>query len=252
MAVYSVFFSPTGGTKKVMDHVASAWTDVVEVDLSDPAADYSAYRFTANDVCLIGFPVFEGRVPPIVLERLKKMSANSTPCVMVAVFGNRAINDALLELKNEIMPLGFLPYGAVSAVAQHSNLPMYGVGRPDADDIAQLDEFSAKLKEAARGALKPVDVPGKEPYIVIPISPWYPELDAEKCVGCGICADKCPVSAIDRNDLSRLDTEVCAKCVRCVSVCPTGARYLDSERQQAIAERLAKLFHERKPNVLYI
>lgn len=252
MSVYSIFFSPTGGTKKVMDCIISAWTDVKEVDLSEPAVDYSTHCFTENDICLIGFPVFEGRVPPIVLERLKKMKANNTPCAMIAVFGNRAINDALLEMKNELLSIGFLPYGAVSAVAQHSSLPMYGVGRPDEADKVQLNDFSAKLKKAVQGTLKPVNVPGGEPYIVIPIPPWYPEFDSGKCTGCHLCATMCPTAAIDKNDLSRLDTEVCARCVRCVSVCPTGARYLDPARREATAERLAKLFYERKPNLLYI
>ena len=252
MAVYSIYFSPTGGTKKVMDHITAAWEDVKEVDISIPTADYGAYCFTAKDICLIGFPVYEGRVPPIVLDRLKSMHAENTPCVMIAVFGNRAINDALLELKNELLSKGFMPYAAVSAVAQHSNLPMYGVGRPDEEDQAQLREFSAKLKATAHSALKPVDVPGEEPYIIIPIAPWYPDFDSEKCIDCKQCAAKCPAGAINKNDMSKLNTEVCARCIRCVSVCPTGARYLDPERQKAIAERLAKLFHERKPNTLYI
>lgn len=251
MAVYSIYFSPTGGTEKVMKLLASAWESVMIIDLSVPEADYGDYNFSEKDVCLIGIPVFEGRVPKIVLERISHMKANNTPAVLVAVYGNRDFNDALLELKNELMPMGFRPVAAVSTVAHHSSLPMYAEGRPDQQDAEELKSFSAQLKEIVEaGKSEPVEVPGNEPYIEISMPPNYPLFDREKCIDCKACAEKCPVQAIDRDTLE-LNQDRCARCVRCVYVCPAGARYLDPARQQAAAQRLAKLFEGRKPNVLY-
>lgn len=252
MSVYSLCFSPTGGTQKVMDCLSDGWPDLHKVDLSDPAADFSQYRFAKGDVCLIGFPVFEGRVPPVVLQRLGRMEAHGTPCVPVAVYGNRAVDDALLEAKNELARMGFLPFAAVSAVAHHSGLPMYGAGRPDAADCSELRAFSEKLRAAADGPLQPVAVPGKMPYIVIPIPPTYPLFDADKCTRCLLCAEKCPVGAIGKTDPAVLDTAVCARCLRCVAICPTGARHQDAQRRQRTAERLAPYFAGRKPNALYL
>lgn len=250
--LYSIFFSPTGGTEKVMECLTDAWEECEVIDLSNPKSDFAQFHFAENNICMIGIPVFEGRVPPVALKRLSMMNANKTPCVLAAVFGNRDIDDALLELKHAVLSLGFVPFAAVSAVAQHSILPMYAKGRPDEADQAELRSFSAKLKAALQEPMRVVEVPGKEPYIVIPVAPTYPLFKAEKCTGCMTCAEKCPVQAIDMEEPAKLDTSLCARCVRCVAVCPTGARCLDAEGQKASAERLAKLFEGRKPNTLYL
>ena len=53
---------------------------------------------------------------------------------MVAVFGNRAYDDALLEMQDVASEIGFRVIAAVAAVAEHSIIRKYGKGRPDADD----------------------------------------------------------------------------------------------------------------------
>ena len=45
MNVYSLYFSPTGGTKRVMDILAGEWKNKVELDLSVPDKNYGVYRF---------------------------------------------------------------------------------------------------------------------------------------------------------------------------------------------------------------
>ena len=252
MAFYSIYFSPTGGVKNVADQLVSAWGEVSQIDLSDPVADFSACCFGPDDVCLLAFPVYEGRVPPVVLQRLRRMTAQSARCVPAAVYGNRAVDDALLEMRNEAMHLGFLPVAAVSAVAHHSLLTSFAIGRPDEQDRAELQAFSKKIKAVALTATQPVDVPGKQPYIELNIQPTFPLFNASVCTGCGLCAEKCPVGAIDRADPSRLDTSICARCVRCVRSCPTNARHFDQGRIAATEERMASLFAERKANKLYL
>ena len=58
--------------------------------------------------------------------------------------------------------------------------------------------------------------------------PW---ISPEKCVGCGICVDKCPVGAISIKDSSaELDMDHCIRCGICHDVCPRMAIRHDSER----------------------
>ncbi len=48
-------------------------------------------------------------------------------------------------------------------------------------------------------------------------------IDPEKCAACTICAQRCPVDAIEggRNKIHVIDQDKCIKCGTCLLVCPT-------------------------------
>ncbi len=54
-------------------------------------------------------------------------------------------------------------------------------------------------------------------------SQWKAFVDAEKCVGCGICKDVCPAGAIAVDECARVETHICIGCARCVQECPQEA-----------------------------
>lgn len=98
----------------------------------------------------------------------------------------------------------------------------------------------------------------KQVFAVHP-SNFMPELVAERCVGCGICADKCQVHALalaeqasgTKNPVIHVDT--CLGCGICVSACPTGAlsmvrRAVLHVPPKDIGEKLTNMMREKKTN----
>lgn len=253
MSVYSMYFSPTGGTKKVMDILTEGSSTGGYIDLSAADADYSAYKFTAEDVCFIGVPSFGGRVPAVAMERIKRTKANGAAAVIVVVFGNRAYDDTLLELKNEVSACGYKVKAAVAAVAEHSIIRRYAKGRPDAQDETELREFSKKIAESLESGKKngALNVPGNPQYREYGGVPFKPKAN-RSCTKCGLCAEKCPVEAIPKDAPASTDAKKCISCMRCVAVCPLNARRFNRVALFAVAQAMKKAFAGRKQNELYL
>ncbi len=251
MSVYKVFFSPTGGTKKVADCLCRGFDgDIKEVDLS--LRELGEVNMTADDTAVVAVPSFSGRVPAFAVEALKKINSNGASAVLVVVYGNRAFDDTLIELQDVLLDLGFKCKAAVAAVAEHSIMHCYGAGRPDASDIAELEEFSAKIKDAVADKSKTsVEVPGNRPYKQVGKGGLKPFATYE-CVLCGECSALCPVGAISADDPKSTDEEKCISCMRCISVCPQKARKVDDDLLTALTERLKDACSSRKENELFL
>lgn len=253
MTVYSLYFSPTGGTKKVMDILSEELDVTQRIDLSAATENYSKYEFLKEDVCLIGVPSFGGRVPEAALAALKQMQVTETKAILVVVYGNRAYDDTLLELKNEIVTYGFRPAAAIAAVAEHSIMARFGTGRPDASDMKELSTYACQLKKCIDdGQLKEdITVPGNYPYREYSGVPFKPSA-GRKCRKCGLCVTKCPVSAISKENPAATDGKKCISCMRCITVCPEKARSLNKLMLSVAAKKMEKVCSTRKKNELFI
>ena len=55
----------------------------------------------------------------------------------------------------------------------------------------------------------------------------------DKCIGCTLCSQHCPVDAIPMTPYERhtIDMDICTRCDTCYQVCPEDAVFIDSEPQ---------------------
>lgn len=252
MNVYEIVFSPTGGTMKAADMVAQTLADAVTlVDLSDNKKDFRSVALNKDDVAVIAVPSYGGRVPATAVARLAKLRGNGARAVVMAVYGNRAYEDTLLELQDTAAKAGFAVIAAIAAVAEHSIAHQFATGRPDAQDQQQLKTFARSIKEKlASGELSMPHVPGNRPYKTSSVS-MVPKA-TKACVSCGLCAQKCPVQAIDRLHPQNVDKKACISCMRCVAICPHHARRLHPIMQAAAGLALKKACAQRKEAELFI
>ena len=109
MKFYNIFFSPTGGTKKVADIVAKGTKLYTkEIDLIKEPDKLMKVSFEKEDLCLVAVPSYGGRIPSTVTDMFCNVKADGTKAILVAVFGNRAIDDTLLELQDVLEASGFV------------------------------------------------------------------------------------------------------------------------------------------------
>lgn len=143
-----MIFSPTGGTRKVADVITKHWNFAVETD-------FSQYIFKMENVILIALPSYGGLVP-----------GNQANCILVCVYGNRVYGDTLVEMKDVARESSFEIVAAISAIAEHSVMHQYAAGRPEAEDLSQLEAFASLIKEKLDSSQKfgEIHLLGKHPY----------------------------------------------------------------------------------------
>ena len=252
MNIHQIIFSPTGGTRRVSEILCQGMNaESVVTDLCVKVADIKLPDIHENDLVVIAMPVFAGHVPALAVERLRTVKPNGARCVVVAVFGNRAYDDALLELRDVASERGFRVTAAVAAVAEHSIIRRYGKGRPDADDERMLRQFGADImrKAESNDSTMP-QVPGNKPYKK---GGKVPQPKGRRgCNRCGVCAKQCPADAIPLSDPKRVEPTKCISCMRCVSVCPKEARGIGVVMNFLATQGLKKVCAVRKENELYI
>lgn len=151
-ALYAVYFSPTGGTRRCVRLIAGRMGEIlgreaVGLDLTGSERRKQRYSFGGEDLVVLGAPVYAGRVPNKILPDLEAGlgGAGDIKIVPVSVYGNRSCGEALRELIVLTERNGFVPIGGAAVVSRHVFSQTLAAGRPDPSDGAELAAFGERM-----------------------------------------------------------------------------------------------------------
>lgn len=248
--VVALYFSPTNTTKRVVEAIAmgglkslkercpveSQMIAYTQTNITTPAQRIDTPHFEEGDLVVFGVPVYIGRVPNLMRDFIASIKGDGAIGIPIVVYGQRAYDDALLELRDIMVSNGFKIAAGGAFIGEHSFSLTLGGGRPDIEDISIAGEFGEKvIGKILSGEELPdkLEVPGNYPYKFfnaqssnnksIDIRKVKPQTDGAKCNGCGICATLCPMGSISPDNFSEV-TGICIKCGACIKLCPNGAK----------------------------
>jgi ferredoxin len=267
-SVKLVYFSPTGTTKKIVERIAHGFkhSTVKIVDITKPEGRKQKLQTLENELLIVGVPVYFGRVQTNAIEWLNTIEAHNTPIVCIVVYGNHEYGDALLELKYRTVKNGCIPIACAAYVGEHSlsnsETPI-AAGRPDSDDLSHAELFGKKIEEkllsiSSINQVTDITVPGNYSFVnsVKEHNIFYSAANFntvnDNCSQCGVCAQECPVSAIDSENSTSIDIKKCILCCTCIKKCPSKARTIRDIMAKNIARQLSRMCQKRKEPIWFL
>ena len=245
------YFSATGNSQHVATRIAEALgTQAQSIETAD-----TQIRLAANEPLGFVTPTNWNELPVLVREFIRKADihlAKDNYVFTVATYGaiqGHVCEDARRELKCK----GIKIDAGFSVKMPDNWTPSFDLSDPvkvqqqvDAAE-PQIDEVIGLIRQRVQGNHSKDKMPYFMHIMTNPLPNYERQtkffaVDEKACIGCGLCAKKCPVQAIMMQETAKTETnklgknpvwtaERCALCLGCLHRCPKFAISYNNKTQ---------------------
>ena len=233
-----IYFSATGNCKYVAKRIAEATSDTI-LSMLD-CAEKNQYEFRESVIGIIS-PTYDYTLPVITRDFLSKAKLDADYLFYVSTYGTSPGGTG----KHAAKQLGkdFSAYFSVRMADTWT--PMYDLSTPEKvkefsrSTEAEIESVITRVRNRDRGQFMDHRVPALLAAIgklLYENTRKTKHLHVEdNCIGCGLCAKKCPVQAIEMREKKPVWVKgKCVMCLGCLHRCPKFAiQYGDGKATKA-------------------
>lgn len=227
-----LYFSATGNCKYVAERIAEAFDDTaISIEKADTHISLSENE-------MIGFvtPVNWWELPILTREYMQRLTVKSSraPYAFIVTTYGTTPGCTFADAKKILKARGVELNAGFSVKMPDNWTPIFDLSDPEKvkQQNTEAEDFIDAVLNAIRKRSTGNQMQHKKPLAVKLFTD--PFLNAERrtknfyvedtCIGCGLCAKRCPVQAIDIREKKPVWVkEQCALCLRCLHHCPKFA-----------------------------
>jgi flavodoxin/ferredoxin len=266
MKAIIVYFSPSGGTKKIAQQIEETHKNIFEkiesVNLTHNESYWNSQQFRNNlfniineyDVLFVGSPVYAHHLHYNMCDFIKQLlPLNKIQfAIPFITFGGINSGEGLHDAEKLLRKAGRKVFAGIKINSEHCLSKGFNTdfnrGLPAEIALPILTELSEKLSKLQQN--HNIRIPDNNflnyqklavrlrTKLLIGEKFWhkhmYPKqsFDYSKCNQCGLCEKKCPLLRIELqggNPLIKANAKDCIHCGTCVFSCKTGGSYFDAD-----------------------